>query len=48
MNDTTLIYKGTYNRLRPTPWKLGQFDVNILLFIYIHKIQGHVFFLLNY
>lgn len=28
--DTTLIWKGTYNRLRPSPWKLGQYDKDML------------------
>lgn len=28
--DTTLIWKGTYNRLRPSPWKLGQFERDVL------------------
>lgn len=28
--DTTLIWRGSYNRLRPSVWKLGQFDRNIL------------------
>lgn len=30
LSDTTLIWKGTYNRLRPTPWKLGQFERDVL------------------
>lgn len=28
--DTTLIWKGTYNRLRPTPWKLGMYEKDVL------------------
>lgn len=28
--DTTLIWRGSYNRLRPTVWKLGQFEENVL------------------
>lgn len=28
--DTTLIWRGSYNRLRPTVWKLGQFDEDVL------------------
>lgn len=28
--DTTLIWKGTYNRLRPSPWKLGQYERDVL------------------
>ena len=30
LNDTTLIYRGSYNRIRPTVWKLGQFERNVL------------------
>jgi len=30
LSDTTLIWKGTYNRLRPTPWKLGQYERDVL------------------
>ncbi|XP_037957829.1 annulin isoform X2 [Teleopsis dalmanni] len=30
MHDTTLIWRGSYNRLRPSIWKLGQFERNIL------------------
>lgn len=29
-SDTTLIWRGSYNRLRPNPWKLGQFDRHVL------------------
>ncbi|XP_059618771.1 annulin [Phlebotomus argentipes] len=28
--DTTLIWRGSYNRLRPSVWKLGQFDRHVL------------------
>lgn len=28
--DTTLIWRGSYNSLRPSVWKVGQFDRNIL------------------
>lgn len=28
--DTTLIYRGSYNRLRPSVWKLGQFEEHVL------------------
>ncbi|XP_073827498.1 transglutaminase isoform X2 [Musca autumnalis] len=30
MHDTTLIWRGSYNRLRPSVWKLGQFERNVL------------------
>uniref|UniRef100_A0A182NEW6 protein-glutamine gamma-glutamyltransferase n=1 Tax=Anopheles dirus TaxID=7168 RepID=A0A182NEW6_9DIPT len=30
MSDTTLIYRGSYNRLRPSVWKFGQFEKHIL------------------
>ncbi|KFB35768.1 hypothetical protein ZHAS_00002672 [Anopheles sinensis] len=30
MADTTLIYRGSYNRLRPSVWKFGQFEKHIL------------------
>lgn len=30
LGDTTLIWRGSHNRLRPTVWKLGQFDHNVL------------------
>ncbi|KAG5680333.1 hypothetical protein PVAND_009844 [Polypedilum vanderplanki] len=30
LSDTTLIWKGTYNRLRPSPWKLGQYERDVL------------------
>lgn len=30
LSDTTLIWKGTYNRLRPTPWRLGQYERDVL------------------
>lgn len=30
LNDTTLIYRGSYNRIRPCVWKLGQFERNVL------------------
>ncbi|XP_005181682.2 annulin isoform X2 [Musca domestica] len=30
MHDTTLIWRGSYNRLRPSVWKLGQFERHIL------------------
>ncbi|GAB0089081.1 annulin [Sergentomyia squamirostris] len=30
MADTTLIWRGSYNRLRPSVWKLGQFDSQVL------------------
>lgn len=30
MNDTTLIWRGSYNRLRPSVWKFGQFDKHVL------------------
>ncbi|XP_065095331.1 annulin-like isoform X1 [Ochlerotatus camptorhynchus] len=30
MNDTTLIWRGSYNRLRPSVWKFGQFEKHIL------------------
>ncbi|XP_053695044.1 annulin [Sabethes cyaneus] len=29
-NDTTLIWRGSYNRLRPSVWKFGQFEKHIL------------------
>ncbi|XP_055541423.1 annulin-like isoform X2 [Wyeomyia smithii] len=29
-NDTTLIWRGSYNRLRPSVWKFGQFERHIL------------------
>lgn len=28
--DTTLIWRGSYNRLRPSVWKLGQFEEHVL------------------
>ncbi|XP_055590397.1 annulin-like isoform X2 [Uranotaenia lowii] len=28
--DTTLIWRGSYNRLRPTVWKFGQFEKHVL------------------
>lgn len=28
--DTTLIWRGSYNRMRPSVWKLGQFEKNVL------------------
>lgn len=28
--DTTLIWRGSYNRLRPSVWKVGQFDRHVL------------------
>lgn len=30
MGDTTLIYRGSYNRIRPSVWKLGQFERHVL------------------
>lgn len=44
LTDTTLIWRGSYNRLRPSPWKLGQFDREVLdcaLYVisYIGKIS---------
>lgn len=30
LNDTTLIWRGSHNRLRPSVWKLGQFDEQVL------------------
>lgn len=30
MQDTTLIYRGTYTRIRPSVWKVGQFERNVL------------------
>ncbi|XP_049279486.1 annulin-like isoform X1 [Anopheles funestus] len=30
MSDTTLIYRGSYNRVRPSVWKFGQFEKHIL------------------
>ncbi|XP_012159747.1 annulin isoform X1 [Ceratitis capitata] len=30
MHDTTLIWRGSYNRMRPSVWKLGQFERNVL------------------
>ncbi|XP_041780647.1 annulin isoform X3 [Anopheles merus] len=30
MSDTTLIYRGSYNRLRPSVWKFGQFEKHVL------------------
>ncbi|KAH8352239.1 hypothetical protein KR084_002936, partial [Drosophila pseudotakahashii] len=29
-NDTTLIWKGSYNNLFPLPWKLGQYERDVL------------------
>lgn len=28
--DTTLIWRGSYNRLRPSVWKVGQYEKDIL------------------
>lgn len=28
--DTTLVWRGSYNRLRPSVWKVGQFERNVL------------------
>lgn len=28
--DTTLVWRGSYNRLRPSIWKLGQYEKNVL------------------
>lgn len=28
--DTTLIWRGSYNRLRPSVWKLGQYEKDVL------------------
>lgn len=44
LSDTTLIWKGTYNRLRPSPWKLGQYDRDVLdcalyVIAYIGKVN---------
>ncbi|EDV59286.1 annulin isoform X1 [Drosophila erecta] len=30
MHDTTLIWRGSYNRLRPSVWKIGQFERHVL------------------
>lgn len=30
MADTTMIYRGSYNRIRPSVWKLGQFERHVL------------------
>lgn len=30
LGDTTLIYRGSYNRLRPSVWKLGQYERDVL------------------
>uniref|UniRef100_A0A1A9WAJ9 protein-glutamine gamma-glutamyltransferase n=1 Tax=Glossina brevipalpis TaxID=37001 RepID=A0A1A9WAJ9_9MUSC len=30
LHDTTLIWRGSYNRLRPSVWKLGQFERHVL------------------
>lgn len=46
--DTTLIWRGSYNRLRPSVWKLGQFDEDVLdcSLLLIAKI-GKVFKITN-
>lgn len=40
LNDTGLIWRGSYNRLRPTVWKYAQFEKNILecSLLLVHKI----------
>lgn len=30
LSDSTLIYRGSYNRMRPSIWQLGQFERNVL------------------
>ncbi|XP_055376367.1 annulin isoform X2 [Condylostylus longicornis] len=30
LSDTTLIWRGSYNRMRPSVWKLGQFEKHVL------------------
>jgi transglutaminase 1 len=30
MADTTLVWRGSYNRLRPSIWKLGQYERDVL------------------
>lgn len=30
MEDTTLVWRGSYNRLRPSVWKLGQWESDVL------------------
>lgn len=49
MADTTLIWRGSYNRLRPSVWKLGQFDEDVLdcSLLLISKI-GKVYKIRNY
>ncbi|KAL7036304.1 hypothetical protein ACKWTF_008773 [Chironomus riparius] len=44
LSDTTLIWKGTYNRLRPSPWKLGQYERDVLdcalhIIAYVGKVN---------
>lgn len=40
LHDTGLIWRGSYNRLRPTVWKYAQFEKNILecSILLIHKV----------
>ncbi|CAG9826107.1 unnamed protein product [Diabrotica balteata] len=41
LNDTGLIWRGTYNRLRPVIWKYDQFDKDILdCSLYLVNIVG--------
>ncbi|KAL3280569.1 hypothetical protein HHI36_003803 [Cryptolaemus montrouzieri] len=45
LNDTGIIWRGTFNRLKPVIWKYDQFDSNILdcsLYVlhYVGKIRG--------
>lgn len=30
LSDSTLVWRGSYNRMRPSIWQLGQFERNIL------------------
>lgn len=30
LTDSTLIYRGSYNRIKPSIWELGQFERNVL------------------
>lgn len=43
MSDTTLIWRGSYNRLRPTPWRLGQYERDVLdCALYVIAFVGKV------
>lgn len=43
MNDVGIIYRGTYNRIKPVIWKYDQFDMDVLdCSLYLVHVVGKV------